>query len=218
EPVSTSLENALGAESRRAYTRSVAAAGQVIGGRPSEPSELVAGPDLPHFCGKHWCEDCGLAIPLHQFEGDALGTLEEPQRSADVVHLVAQHGYAVGHEVCGGRLNVVNAKREVIEAPLSQIRRVRTRIGPWGRSELKQLNLEMRMRSFECEGDVLRFHARHAHVPGGKTTVDRRDVILFEAKQREKLDRLVGVCHCDSNMIRIQYHFITPCHQRRALS
>jgi hypothetical protein len=57
--------------------------------------------------------------------------------------------------VRGGRLNVVDAKREVIEAPLSQIRRVRTRIGPWGRVELEQLDLEMRIRSFECEGDVL---------------------------------------------------------------
>src|SRR5262245_19602922 len=72
-------------------------------------------------------------VPLYQFEGDALGTLEEPQLSADVVHLVAQHGYAVGHEVRGGRLNVIDAEREVIEASFSQIGRVRTRIGPWGR-------------------------------------------------------------------------------------
>src|SRR5437899_369442 len=83
------------------------------------------------------------------------------QLSADVVHLVAQHGYAVGHEVRGGRLNVVDAERQMIEAPLSQIRRVRTRIGPWGLLELKQLDLEMRIRSFQHESDVLRFHARH---------------------------------------------------------
>jgi len=75
----------------------------------------------------------------------------------------------------------------------------------------------MRIRSFECEGDVLRFHVRHAHVLGGKATVDRRDVILSEAKKREELDRRAGVCHRDSNMIRIEYHLITPCHQRRAL-
>src|SRR4029079_11064569 len=90
-------------------------------------------------------------VPLHQLDGDALGTLEEPQLSADVVHLVAQHGYAVGHEVRGGRLNIVDAEREVVEAQLSQIRRVRTRIGPWGRVELEQLDLEMRIRSFEDE-------------------------------------------------------------------
>src|SRR4030095_4159666 len=101
-----------------------------------------------------------------------------------------------------------------IKAPLSQIRRVRTRIGPWGRVELEQLDLEMRIRSFECEGDVLRFHARHAHVPGGKATVDRRDVILSETKEREELDRRAGVCHRDSNMIRIEYHIVTPCNPR----
>jgi len=84
---------------------------------------------------------------LYQLEGDALGTLEEPQLSADVVHLVAQHGYAVGHEVRCGRLNVVNAEREVIEAPLPQIRRVRSRIRPRGRVELKQMDIEMRIQS-----------------------------------------------------------------------
>ena len=65
---------------------------------------------------------------MYQLDGDALGTLEEPQLSADVVHLVAQHGYAVGHEVRGGRLNVVDAEGEVVETPLSQICRVHTRI------------------------------------------------------------------------------------------
>ena len=72
-----------------------------------------------------------------QLEGDALGTLEEPQLSADVVHLVAQHRHAIGNEVCGSRLNVVNAESEVIETSLSQVRRVRTRIGPRGRVELE---------------------------------------------------------------------------------
>jgi hypothetical protein len=57
-----------------------------------------------------------LIVPLYQLEGDALGTLEEPQLPADVVHLVAQHGYAAGDEVRGGRLNVVDAGRKVIEA------------------------------------------------------------------------------------------------------
>ena len=47
----------------------------------------------------------------------------------------------------------------------------------------------MRIRSFENEGDVLRFHARHAHVPGGNATVDRRDVTFSKAKEREELDR-----------------------------
>src|SRR5206468_2913710 len=83
-------------------------------------------------------------------------------------------------EVRGGRLNVVDTERKMIEAQFSQIRRVRTRIGPRGRVERKQLDLEMRIHSFEYEGDVLRFHARHAHVPGGNATVDRRDVILPE--------------------------------------
>jgi hypothetical protein len=151
-------------------------------------------------------------VPLHQLEGDALGPLEEPQLSADVVHFVAQHGYAVGDEVRGGGLNVVDPEREVIESPFSQIRRVLTRIGPRGRLELEQLDLERRMRPFECEGDVLRFHGRHAHVPGGNATVDRRDVILSEAKKREERDRRAGVRHRDSNMIRIEYHIMTPCH------
>jgi hypothetical protein len=64
---------------------------------------------------------------------------------------------------------------------------------------------------------MLRFHARHAHVPGGKATVDRRDVTLSKAKEREELDRRASVCHRDRNMIRIEYHLVTPCHQRRAL-
>lgn len=74
----------------------------------------------------------------------------------------------------------------------------------------------MRVRSFEHEGDVLRFHAWHAHVPGGRATVDRRDVILSEAKQREELDRRAGVCHRDSDMIRIEYRLVAPCHQPSA--
>ena len=57
-----------------------------------------------------------LIVPLDQLESDPLGTLEEPQLSADVVHLVAQHGYAVGDEVRSGRLNVVDAECKVIEA------------------------------------------------------------------------------------------------------
>ena len=158
------------------------------------------------------------AVPLYQFDRDALGSFEEPQLSADVVHLVAQHGYAVGHEVRGGRLNVVDAEREVIEAVVSQVRRVRTRIGPGGWVELEQLDLEMRIGSFEDEGDVLRFHARHAHVSGGRAAVDRRDVTLFEAKQREELDRRASVCYGDRDVIRIEYHPVAPCHLRRALA
>ena len=94
--------------------------------------------------------------PLHQLEGDALRALEEPQLSADVIHLVAQHGYAIGHEVRGGRLDVVDAEREVVEAPLPQIRRVQARIVSWSRIELEQLDLETRIRPLEHEGDVLR--------------------------------------------------------------
>ena len=93
-----------------------------------------------------------------------------------------------------------------LKPPLPQIRRMRTRIGPWGRVELEQLDLETRIRSLECEGDVLRFHARHAHVPGGKAAVDRRDVLLPEAEEREELDRRASIGHRDSNMIRIEEH------------
>jgi len=75
----------------------------------------------------------------------------------------------------------------------------------------------MRICAFEDEGDVLRFHPRHAHVAGGKATVDRRDVTLSEAKEREELDRRAGVCHCDGHVIRIEYHLLTPCHRRRPL-
>src|SRR5206468_1218731 len=78
-----------------------------------------------------------------------------------------------------------------------------------GLLELEQLDLEMRIRSFEHESDVLRLHVRHAHVAGGNAAVDRRDVILSETKEREELDRRAGVGHCDRNMIRIEYH---PCH------
>jgi hypothetical protein len=49
---------------------------------------------------------------------------------------------------------------------------------------------------------------------GGNAAVDRRDVILSEAKKREELDRRAGVRHCDRHVIRIEYHPITPCHQR----
>src|SRR5256885_8045376 len=87
---------------------------------------------------------------------------------------------------------------------------MRTRIGPRGLLERKQLDLEMRIRSFEHESDVLRFHVRHAHVPGGNAAVDRRDVILPETKEREELDRRAGLCHCDRDMIRIEYHPVTP--------
>ena len=61
---------------------------------------------------------------------------------------------------------------------------------------------------------MLRFHVGHTHVPGGDATVDRRDVIPSETKEREERDRRAGVCHSDRNMIRIEYHLITPCHQR----
>jgi hypothetical protein len=57
---------------------------------------------------------------------------------------------------------------------------------------------------------VLRFHARHAHVPGGNATIDRRDVTLFEPKEREERDGRAGVRHRDRHMIRIEYHVVTP--------
>ena len=82
-----------------------------------------AGTDAyPLDLGKQWTleiREKPLIVPLYQLEGNALGTLEEPQLSADVVHLVAQHGYAVGHEMRGGRLNVVDAERQMIEAQFS---------------------------------------------------------------------------------------------------
>jgi hypothetical protein len=54
-----------------------------------------------------------------------------------VVHLVAEHRHAICHKVCSGCLKVVDAEGEMIEASSSQVRWVRTRIGPWGRYELK---------------------------------------------------------------------------------
>ena len=76
----------------------------------------------------------------------------------------------------------------MIVASSSQVRWVRARIA-LGWVELEQLNLELRFGSFESERDVLRLHVRHAHVAGGGSAVDYRDVILSEAKEREELDR-----------------------------
>jgi hypothetical protein len=112
--------------------------------------------------------------------------------------------------VRGGRLDVVDAKRKVIEAQFSQIRRVRPGIGSRERFELKQLDLEMRLRPLEYEGYVLRLHARHTHVQGGNAAVDRCDVIFSKTEEREEFNRRAGICHCDRNVIRIEYHLIIP--------
>src|ERR1700761_6910757 len=69
----------------------------------------------------------------------------------------------------------------------------------------------MRNCSLEREGDVLRFHAGHAHVLGRNATVDRRDVTFFEAEEREEPDRRTGVGNRNRHMIRIEYHLVTPC-------
>ncbi len=61
---------------------------------------------------------------------------------------------------------------------------------------------------------MLRFHARHTHVPGRKAAVDRRDVLFPEAEEREELDRRASIGHRDSNVIRIEEH-LTLTRQRR---
>ena len=93
--------------------------------------------------------------PLHQFEGDALGTFEESKSPADVVHLVAEQFHPVGHEESGRRPDIVEAKRKVVVAVSPQIRRVLTRIVGRRWIELKQLDFETRLGSFESERDVL---------------------------------------------------------------
>ena len=144
--------------------------------------------------------------PLDELEGDSLGTLEEPQPPADVVHLVAEHLHPVGNQVLGDRLDVVDAEGEVVVAPSSPIRGMFTRIIRRTRIELEQLDLEVRLGSFECECDVLGLHVRHAHVSSRLTTVDRRDVLGSEAEQREELDRARRVRHRDGYVIGVAQH------------
>jgi hypothetical protein len=133
--------------------------------------------------------------PLHQLEGNSLGTFEEPKPPTDVVHLIAQHVHPVGHQVAGHRGNIIDAQPKVVVAPSPQIRWVLTRIfrRPW--IELEQLDLEARLGSFECKRDVLSLHIRHAHVSRRRTTIDSHDVLLPEAKELEEFDRGRSVRH-----------------------
>jgi len=56
---------------------------------------------------------------------------------------------------------------------------------------------------------VLRFHGRHAHVPGGRATIDRQDMLLAEAEECEEGDRRFGVGDRNGNVIRIEEHPVT---------
>ena len=131
----------------------------------------------------------GCVDPLHQLERDPLGTFEESEPPADVVHLVAEHLHAVGDEFGGGRRDVVDAERKVVVAPSPQIRRVLAWIIARRRVELEELDLETGFGSLERERDVLRLHVRHAHVLRRFAAVDRRDMSLSEAEQLEEVDR-----------------------------
>ncbi len=62
--------------------------------------------------------------PLHQLEGDAFGAFEEAQPPADVVHLLAQHGDAVGLEMGRDGGDVVHPERKVVVPASPQVRRV----------------------------------------------------------------------------------------------
>src|SRR5215469_13871350 len=47
--------------------------------------------------------------PLHQLEGNPLGTFEESKPPTDVIHLIAQHVHPVGHQVAGHRGDIIDA-------------------------------------------------------------------------------------------------------------
>ena len=87
----------------------------------------------------------GRVDPLHELEGDPFRAFEEAQPPADVVHLVAEHGHAVGDQVRGHRLDVVDAEREVVVAAPPPVRRVLARIVRRRRIEFEQLDLEARL-------------------------------------------------------------------------
>ena len=52
------------------------------------------------------------------------GPSKKTEAAADVVHLVAQHLHAVGDEVVGDRVDVVDAEGEVVVAAPAQVRRL----------------------------------------------------------------------------------------------
>ena len=95
------------------------------------------------------------AHPLHQLKGDPLWPFEESKSPADVVHLVAEQFHPVGHEEFSRRTDIVDAECKVVVPVSPQIRRVLTRIVGRRWIELKQLDFETRLGSFESERDVL---------------------------------------------------------------
>src|SRR5438477_12608303 len=109
----------------------------------------------------------------------------------------------------GGRADIVDAERKMVVAPSPQIRRMLAWVVRRLWIELEQLDLEVRLGSFEYKRDVLSAHVRHTHVPRRRATIDHRDVLLPEAKELEELDRGLGVRHCDGYMIGVanyQHH------------
>src|SRR5262249_23948683 len=120
--------------------------------------------------------------PLHQFEGDPLGPFEESDSPADVVHLIAEHLHAVGHQMAGGRADIVDAECNVVVAPSPPICRMLTGILRRAGIELEQLDLEARLGSFERKRDVLSLHVRLAHVSCRRAAIDHGDVSLPEAQ------------------------------------
>ena len=149
----------------------------------------------------------GRRVALHQFKGDALGTLEQPQLSVDVVHLVAEHRDAVGCQVRGGRLDVGDAEGEVVEAPPPQVRRVRVGIAAGVGSNAS---------SWISKRGVTPSRTRVMCSPSCSacpcTWPERRHrssrLLLPEAKQREERDRRIGIRHRDRDVIRIEQHLI----------
>jgi hypothetical protein len=140
---------------------------------------------------------------LHQFKSDPLGTFEELEPPADVVHLVAEHLHPVGQEVAGGRADIVDAECKVIVAPPTEICRVLTYIGRWHWFEFEQLDLEARLGSFEYKRDVASLHIRHAHISRRRTIIDHCDVLLPEAQNFEEFDCGRSIRHRDGYMVGI---------------
>src|SRR5215469_5732024 len=80
-----------------------------------KPTSLVA----PHMCAFTGKADfrkltksllAALCVdPLHQLEGNPLGTFEESKPPTDVIHLIAQHVHPVGHQVAGHRGDIIDA-------------------------------------------------------------------------------------------------------------
>ena len=70
------------------------------------------------------------ADPLHQLERDPLGTFEEAEPAADVVHLVAEHLHPVGLQIGRDRHDVVDPECDVVVAASPPIGRVRAGTPP----------------------------------------------------------------------------------------